>query len=212
MKQRHIGKDPPPAEHDGQSGDGTAADMPDLAAAQNSDGFRRFVEAQLTWDRAMAESLLKAVNDNPDALIVGILGRGHIEHGHGVPHQLADLGENGAAILLPVESDTACHELEPDAADAVFVLAAHDGQQLVPAKPRLGIALKQVEGGVQILQVVAGSVSEATGLAVDDIITRAAGFTVAGITDLIEIVQRQAPGTWLPLEVKRGDQTRQVCR
>ena len=210
MEQRHIGKDPPPAfgarwrirRWRGRRYART------LAALQDSDGFRRFVEAQLTWDRAMAEALLNATNDNPDAMIVGILGRGHIEYGHGVPHQLADLGENGAAILLPADSDTACHELGPDAADAVFVLAAQDGQQPALAKPRLGITLEQVEGGVQILQVTVGSVAEATGLAVDDIITHAAGFTVAGPADLIEIIQRQAPGTWLPLEVKRGDQSR----
>ncbi len=207
MEQRHIGKSPPPAEHGGQSGDGAVGDMSDLVAVQDSDAFRHFVEAQLTWDRAMAEAILNAENDNPDALIVGILGRGHIEHGYGVPHQLADLGENGAAILLPADSDAACRELGPDVADAVFVLAARDGQQPASAKPRLGIVLEQVEGGVQVLQVIAGSVAEATGLAAGDIITRAAGFTIAGPTDLIEIIQRQAPGTWLPLEVKRGDQT-----
>jgi hypothetical protein len=182
--------------------------MSDLAAVQDSDAFRRFVEAQLTWDRAMAEAILNAANDNPNALIVGILGRGHIEYGYGVPHQLADLGEQGAAILLPADSDTACHELGPDAADAVFVLAAQDGQQPALVKPRLGIALEQVGGGVQILQVIAGSVAEATGLAAGDIITHAAGFTVGDPADLIEIIQRQAPGTWLPLEVNRGDQTR----
>lgn len=203
MEQRHRAKDPPPAEP-GEQGGG----MPDLAAVQDSGDFARFVEAQLTWDRAMAEALRNAANDNPDALIVGILGRGHIEHGHGVPHQLEDLGENGAVILLPIYGDTACHELEPDAADAVFVLAAGDSRQPVLAKPRLGIALEQVEGGVEILQVITGSVAEATGLAPGDIIMRAAGFTIADTTDLIDIIQRQAPGTWLPLEVKRGDQTR----
>ncbi|MBW2493715.1 MAG: hypothetical protein JRE43_03100, partial [Deltaproteobacteria bacterium] len=36
-----------------------------------------------------------------------------------------------------------------------------------------------------------------------DIVIEAAGFPIAELSELIEIVQRQAPGTWLPLTVRR---------
>jgi uncharacterized iron-regulated protein len=186
----------------------TMDETPDPSAILESDDFARFVEAQLTWDRAMAEALVQARDDNPDSLVVGVLGRGHIEYGYGVPHQLADLGESRVAVLLPVESGTACEALEPGVADAVFLVTPDDRARPEPARPRLGIMIGQADGGVRVLKVFEGSVAEATGLAAEDIILSAATFPVGHTSDLIEIVHRQAPGTWLPLEVRRDGETR----
>jgi uncharacterized iron-regulated protein len=83
-------------------------------------GFRRFVEAQLVWDRAMAEVLARASRTAP--LVVGILGSEHVRHREGVPHQLRDLGVPDAAVLLPHEAAHGCRDLEAGEADAVFVL------------------------------------------------------------------------------------------
>ncbi len=189
--------------HGDETGDG-----PDLAAILESDDFGRFVEAQLTWDRAMAEALFEARSENPEALVVGILGRGHIQYGYGVPHQLADLGEENVAVLLPAETGAACQALEPGVADAVFLVASDESSEGEPAKPRLGIMIEQAEDGIRVLKVFEGSVAEAAGLTSGDIILNAATFPVARTSELIEIVQRQAPGTWLPLDVRRGNETR----
>ena len=62
-----------------------------LADAMKEPQFQRFVEAQLTWDRAMAEALAGAKRTFSDATIVGVLGSGHVQDGYGVPHQLKDL-------------------------------------------------------------------------------------------------------------------------
>jgi uncharacterized iron-regulated protein len=91
-----------------------------IASVLGSDGFKRFVAAQLTWDRAMAEALADAHGMRPGALVVG---EGHAKFGHGVPHQLADLGIADTAILLPVTPDKACRGLPATIADAVFVVA-----------------------------------------------------------------------------------------
>jgi uncharacterized iron-regulated protein len=197
---------------DGPQGD-EADEEPDLAEILESEDFVRFVEAQLTWDRAMAEALFKGSRENPEALVVGVLGRGHVEHGYGVPHQLADLGEDSVAILLPVEKGNACEALEPHVADAVFVVAPSDDEQAEPAGPRLGVMIEQAEEGVRVLEVIEGSVAEATGLAPGDVIVSAATFPTSRVSDLIEIVQRQAPGTWLPLKIKRdGEALRLVAK
>ena len=52
---------------------------------------------------------------------------------------------------------------------------------------------------------MAKSVAAAAMLEKDDIIVEAAGVAVAKTAELIEIIGRQAPGTWLPLKVRRGD-------
>ena len=56
----------------------------------------------------MAEALAAAHRRDPEALIVGIIGRGHLEYGHGIPHQLADLGIDDVGVLLPVDADDDC--------------------------------------------------------------------------------------------------------
>jgi uncharacterized iron-regulated protein len=176
---------------------------PDLSAIMESEGFARFVEAQLTWDRAMAEALAAAARRAPDALIVGVVGRGHAEYGYSVPYQLADLGLEDSAVLLPVSADALCNPAETYLADAVFVVEQSDRVESDKPKPRLGIMIETAESGVRIMTVLDGSVAEAAGLEVGDIVVSAAGFPVARVGDLIEVVQRQAPGTWLPLSIRR---------
>ncbi|MFQ3666935.1 MAG: ChaN family lipoprotein, partial [Sphingomonadaceae bacterium] len=58
-----------------------------------------FVDAQTVWDRAMAEALHAA--RQPGRIAIGIMGRGHVEGGHGVAHQLRALGEDRIWSALP---------------------------------------------------------------------------------------------------------------
>ena len=51
--------------------------------------------------------------------------------------------------------------------------------------------------------VLPGSVAEATKLKAGDKIVRAAGFSISNTGELIEVISRQAPGTWLPLTIER---------
>ena len=50
--------------------------------ADDSDNkaFEYFVQAQLVWDRAFAEGLASASAAHPDALVVGIIGSGHLRY------------------------------------------------------------------------------------------------------------------------------------
>lgn len=98
-------------EHGSQNGTDLRADP----------GFGRFVDAQLTWDRAMAEALARARRTSP--LVVGIVGSEHARFSTGIPRQLADLGVAGAAVLLPHPA-AGCEDLQPGEADAVFLLEA----------------------------------------------------------------------------------------
>lgn len=174
--------------------------------------FDRFVQAQLTWDRAMAEGLAAAQGSPGNPLAVGILGSGHARFGYGVPHQLADLGLEQVAVLLPVSRDEACEGLPADVADAVFVVEPPAAAAPLP-KPRLGIIIEAAENGVRVMQVLPDSVADVAGLMTGDVISTAAGFAIARSADLIEIVTRQAPGTWLPLTVLRdGEASEMVAR
>jgi S1-C subfamily serine protease len=130
-------------------------------------------------------------------------------HGYGVPHQLTDLGIDAVSVLETVDVDTVCRQpgVPAGLADAVFVINAEEPAARTPAGPMLGVAIEDVEGGVRVLDILPGSVAEATELAVGDVIRSAAGFPVQRTSDLIEIIRRQAPGTWLPLEIERDGGT-----
>jgi uncharacterized iron-regulated protein len=169
---------------------------------------RRFVEAQLTWDRALAEGLAEGARRWPDALVIGVLGSGHLEHGHGVPHQLAALGVRDVVVLLPWDAGRSCTGLTSDLADAVFGIPPSTATARTP--PRLGVTLAADPRGARVREVAAGSIAAAAGLRRGDVIVEAAGAPVRTPDDLRAMVDLQAPGTWLPLRVLRGGRERQI--
>jgi len=172
----------------------------DRTAARGDPEFGRFVDAQLVWDRAMAQALAEAAARDPGALVIGVMGSAHVSQGYGVPHQLQSLGVRRVASLLPWDPKSDCGKFVPGFATAVFGFPAAQ-----PAQPRplLGITIDTVPEGVKVLTVGAGSIAESTGLKVGDVLVEAAGSIVKVPGDVRAKVGAMAPGTLLPLKVKR---------
>lgn len=171
---------------------------------KSDEAFRFFVESQTAWDRAMAEALARRAGAGKP-LVVGVMGSGHLRHGHGVPHQLRDLGVKNVGTLLPLSAEAECKDLRAGLADAVFMLPAQVMPK--PAPPRLGVQLEDHPGGVRILAVTAGSLAEQTGLKRGDVILEMAGRPVQKTLIAISHVRLQPAGTWLPLRIRRGEET-----
>lgn len=170
--------------------------------------FRRFVESQTTWDRAMAEALAarRRPSDPSAPLLIGIMGRGHVDGGLGVPHQLRDLGAHDVATLVPVDAQADCGKLRSGMADALFAAPVVPREPAPP--PRLGVQLAMAQsGGVEITAVTAGSLAERSGLQHGDRIVALAGAPVSGAGAVATAVRAQPPGTWLPMQVRRGPET-----
>jgi hypothetical protein len=174
-------------------------------ASRNDPAFQRFVEAQLVWDRAMAQGIAAALERSPKALVVGVIGSGHVAHGHGVAHQLRALGVSNVTSLLPWDRSAECKELVAGVADAVFGVSAPVVAQA--QRQRLGVSIESAADGVLIRSVEKASIAEATGLRAGDVFTEVAGRPARQSSDVAEAVQRHAPGTWLPLKVKRQSET-----
>lgn len=173
----------------------------------DGEGLERFIAAQLVWDRAMAAGLKQASGET--ALVVGLIGQGHLQYGHGVPHQLFDLGIDDFATLLPWPAAGATCEPPPaDVAQALFGIVEHDEPVVSP--PQLGILLASAGEGVAVEEVIEGTVAEAAGIEAGDVILRAAGETVTQPADLIGQVRRQPPGTLLPLVIRRRGEEQEV--
>jgi S1-C subfamily serine protease len=67
--------------------------------------------------------------------------------------------------------------------------------------------LEQADGAVTIREVVKDSIAERAGARSGDVVKLAAGSAVRQVGDLVAAVQRQAPGTWLPLVVQRAGES-----
>ncbi len=110
-----------------------AAERPVSAVPPVSD---RFLRAQQTWDRAFACGIADHLATAPDDLVVGIIGRGHLEYGHGTPYQLRDLGIADIAVLLPTDRDSHDHTEIAGIADAIFRLDVPEPPQPRRDRPR----------------------------------------------------------------------------
>lgn len=169
-------------------------------------GLERFIDAQLVWDRAMAQGLAEATEEA--ALVVGLMGQGHVSYGHGVTHQLADLGIDTAAGLMAWDRDPDC--IPPAGlADALFTLGDEAGFE-PPEPQRLGILIAAHEDGVRVNGVSEQSLAEALGLVEGDLIVEAAGRPVRNPGELTDLIRRQTPGTLLPLAVLRNGATEEL--
>jgi len=201
LAKAYLGHQSGPASAHGGAAE-PADEQPDIEAVLDDPAFARFVEAQQFWDRAMGEAVESATGIAGVTQVVGIIGRGHMEFGHGVPDQLRDLGVDDTAVLLPSAVGEDCAETAPGLARAVF-LVDPVAEQTGPPRLRLGVYIETSDGGARVEKVVEDSVAAATGLAAGDLIVEAAGSPISSAADLIETIGRQAPGTWLPLSVER---------
>ena len=84
--------------------------------------FDRFVRAQQTWDRAFACNIARMQATDSPPLVIGIIGRGHLEFGHGTPFQLKDLGIDKVTTLMPNDASQVDRDKVRGIARALFRL------------------------------------------------------------------------------------------
>jgi len=175
-------------------------------AKERGDGaFPRFVEAQTLWDRAMAQGIADYLKQRPGTLVVGIMGAGHVRNGHGVAHQLKDLGVPQIGSLLTWEHSESCSRLGKDFADGLYLVSEPKRNA-----PRLGVATVPEAEGLRITEITPGSIAESAGLLKGDLMLEVASQPVKTILTLRAAVQKQPAGTWLPIRIKRGDSEMEI--
>ncbi len=92
-----------------------------LDMAVEGPAFRRFVQKQMLWDRAMAEGIRAQLSSTqPPPLVVAFIGSGHLMHGYGVPHQLQAMAIKSVMTMIPWDSHLDCGVLVAGFADVVY--------------------------------------------------------------------------------------------
>jgi uncharacterized iron-regulated protein len=161
--------------------------------------FDRFVEAQLVWDGVMAVRIFDWLRENPDGLLVGLAGSGHIIHGHGIPHQLRSLEVRNIATVLPWT--TGDEMLEPQSADYVWGVAK---PELGPPPVRFGIFLEDKGAVVHIIKVVDDSLAAKAGLLAEDQIIQLNGQTISSRHMLVRLTRSLDWGDMATLTIVRA--------
>ena len=175
----------------------------------------RFIEAQLVWDRAFAEAIAGARTARPDAPVIAFMGSGHVEYGHGVAHQLADLGVGNVASAVAVFAGPDC-AIEPDAdgvqvADLVYGLPPAQTEPGPPPRPKIGVYIQDApDGGAEITRVTEDSPAEAAGFLAGDVVSEAAGRSVKRAAELGAAIRSHNWGAWLPFTVARDGETMEL--
>lgn len=117
MHERHNIPPPKPASTAYQTRLTEVFDQHDMG--DDPERLERFIQAQLIWDIAMAQRLNEAAES--DAIVIGLMGLGHVAYNDGVPYQLEALGIEHVLSLLPWQQRD-CTPPDPEWADAVFIL------------------------------------------------------------------------------------------
>lgn len=130
--------------------------------------------AQCTWDAAMAwnaVAALKMAND-PNAVMVVLIGSGHVAYGLGAERQAKLWFEGGVASVIPVPVlDGKDRPVKVRASYADYLWGVP--QETDPLYPVLGLSTrdpKDGSAGWPVINVSRGSVAEAAGFRVGDVL------------------------------------------
>jgi uncharacterized iron-regulated protein len=171
--------------------------------------------AQCTWDATMGWNAAKALEkyDDPQAIMVVLIGAGHVNYGLGSERQLRVNGFKGRiASLIPV------HMADPKGAKLEKVQASYANfvwgvpQQVESEYPSLGVSLagKLGKQPTKIIQVSKGSPAEKAGLLVGDVLLTVDGDAVDNFGTLRAIQSRWRWGDATQVKLQRGEETRTI--
>lgn len=130
-------------------------------------------EAQCTWDATMAYNAVQALEQRPNAIMVMLVGSGHVAYGLGIQRQAELWFDGKVATMIPVpvgdrgeNPETPREAVQASYADYVWGAAPEEDTLF----PTLGLSTRASEedGSVEIIIVPSGSAAAEAGVAVGD--------------------------------------------
>ncbi len=169
----------------------------DDALHMNEEAMDGMLRAQTTWDATMGWNALRALEEHggEDAIMVVLIGSGHVTYGLGAERQTAPYYDGRIASLIPLEiADDDNQPVETvQASYANFLWGLPKAQDTV--YPTLGISLmgKLGKQPTRLIRVSEDSVAERAGLVVGDVLLGLDGRRIASAEMLRKVF---APYRW----------------
>ena len=181
-----------------------------LHRALDKDALEGMYRAQTTWDATMGWNALQALKENggPDAIMVVLIGSGHVTFGLGSERQTAPHydGKISSIIPLSIFDDVGEPVQQVRASYANFLWGLP--KEEAPAFPSLGVSLMGSLGDqpMQLIQVSAGSVGEQAGLEVGDVLLSIDGKVLDSAISLRKAVSDYRWGDVVTAKIRRDDE------
>jgi uncharacterized iron-regulated protein len=163
-------------------------------------------EAQCTWDATMAYNAVKALQRNPDAIMVVMVGSGHVAYGLGIQRQAELWFDGEVATLIPVPVGADPHHpreaVQASYADYMWGVATESDTLY----PTLGFSTRQPDPqeAVEIIIVPAASAAAAAGVAVGDHLLAIDGTPVPDLETAKRLVAAKRWGDRIVLGLDRN--------
>ncbi len=166
---------------------------------------------QVAWDAALGWNAAQALeaHGGPGAIMVALIGSGHVAYGLGAERQLAGQFPGTVKTLIPVAVRNAqfapVRSVRASYADFVWGVPP----QLREDIPVLGVSLSGSIGAdpMRVIQVEPGSAAALAGVQVDDLLLKFGGTALDGRSALQRRMNDYHWGDEAPLELRRGEKT-----
>ncbi|MHB8796837.1 MAG: ChaN family lipoprotein [Thermoanaerobaculia bacterium] len=166
--------------------------------------------AQCTWDAAMAWNAAQALQkaNDPNAVMVVLIGSGHVAYGLGAERQAKLWFEGGIASVIPIPVlDEKDRPVKVRASYADFLWGVP--QETDPAFPVLGLSTrdpKDGSAGWPVINVAKDSVAEAAGFRVGDVLLAMDGTPLGQKGLFNRLMSEKRWSDTASYEVKRGEE------
>jgi uncharacterized iron-regulated protein len=173
------------------------------------------LSSQATWDAVMGWNAAKAVEatGDPDAIIVVLVGTGHVSYGLGAERQLREGGyRGGIASVIPVpvrDADGKPHtQVRASYANFVWGIPPQEAEEF----PSLGVSLAGRLGKqpTKIIQVSEGSPASLAGLEVGDVLLAIDGEKIGSLATLRAQTARYRWGDTASVRLERGGKEQKI--
>lgn len=176
-------------------------------AGMPPDVLQRMIDAQCAWDATMAyqaTELLKS-NTDPKAVVVVLVGSGHVAYNLGIARQARAYTDRRVATVMPIASTPGKPtQIRASVADVVWGVPT----ETYPLYPTFGVSFRSSgEQPTTVLMVSPGSTAEAMGLKPGDTIQTLDDQPIRKDVELRALLDRKQWGDAIKATVKRGDET-----
>jgi membrane-associated protease RseP (regulator of RpoE activity) len=174
-----------------------------------------FLRVQTLWDETMAENIVRELTEQgPEHRMVVMAGGNHIRFGFGIPRRVYRrlptsftlIGSR--EIVIPEERQDRLMNVKPP----LFPMPAYDYLQytayetLPGERVKLGVKIRDTDGGVVVDGVVPDSPADRAGVRMGDVITAMGEASIKDNFDLVYEVNQQFSGDQTTLTIERDGQ------
>jgi len=189
-----------------------------IHAQMSEEQWEGMFRAQCTWDATMAHNAVKAFEEHGSsdkeggegAILVVLVGSGHVVYGLGIERQARQWFEGEIATLVPIpvvgEGEEKVERVSAAYADVLWGLP----EAVAPLYPSLGLSTTEAETGRKVIYVAEESPAEAASFELGDVLIELDGIPIDSKRRLNRHMAAKRWGDAVEAKIERGGETLEI--